>query len=129
MADLGSDLHCLDDLKPELSMVDGVTGVAQALFRRLITPRGSLWYDKNYGTDTRKFLNSSGVQRWRVVQDVTAECLKDERVKSARVQVEYESGARKMTVTVRALTALGPFTLVYSIGDETSSGGVTIEAS
>ena len=39
----GVDLDCADDLDPMMGLVDGLRLVAQAVYRRLSTPRWSSW--------------------------------------------------------------------------------------
>lgn len=58
MPDYGTDLSCVVDLDAGLAEVTGNTLLAQALARRLITPRGGLLDDPNYGYDLTQFLNA-----------------------------------------------------------------------
>ncbi len=88
MADLGSDFHAIEDLNANLTVVTERTCLAQALVRRIISPRGSLFYDEDYGTDVRQFLNAPP-RPASVAQAVESECLKDERVVDVTATVEY----------------------------------------
>lgn len=88
---LGSDLSCVRDLTAQMAEVSGRRCLAEALARRLITPRGALFYDKNYGYDVTAFLGAdvSPQDVHRIEASVTAEFQKDERVTSASVRAQF----------------------------------------
>lgn len=123
MADLGSDFHCVTDIDFNLSAVSGRTCLAEAIARRLQTPRGGLWYDADYGTDLRQFINSPALNLRAVSAAAYAEILKDERVESAQVTTTMPGGpsATTLTVTVSLADSAGPFTLVLSVSSLTVS--------
>lgn len=85
--DLRTFLTGAPDLDPRFAIVDSSLVVAEACARRLVTPRGSLIGDPDYGYDLREFLGAriSNVTRARIVAGVEEECRKDERVEAARV--------------------------------------------
>jgi len=85
---LGVDFACVDDLDANLSLVEGRTALAQSTARRIITPRGGLYYDPNYGTDIRGRLHRPfpAALTARLVEQ---EALKDERVENAGASVEF----------------------------------------
>ena len=59
MADLGVDVFAVVDLDPAFRLVSGRVAHAQAIARRLGTPRGDLARigdDPDYGTDLRAFV-------------------------------------------------------------------------
>jgi hypothetical protein len=58
--DFGTDISCYPDLDGSFGLVSGFTLIAQDLARRLETPRGGLFYDSNYGTDVRGWVNAAG---------------------------------------------------------------------
>ena len=61
MATFGTDISTPDaaDLDPYFGTVSGWRALAQAIGRRLITPRGSLIDDEAYGFDVRSRLNGA----------------------------------------------------------------------
>jgi hypothetical protein len=121
LVDFGTDLSCVSDLTPNMAEVSGNTVLAQAIARRLITPRGRLIDDPNYGYDLSAFLNADlgPGDVGKITANVYAECLKDERVLDAQVSVSLALNV--LTVTVTLSTANGPFTLVLSISSVTTS--------
>ena len=66
--DLGTDIStpAALDIDPSFATVSGATCLAQALARRLVTPRGTLLDDAGYGTDLRSYLNDSRTATTRV---------------------------------------------------------------
>lgn len=120
MADLGTDFSCVFGLDPRCIEVSGRTGLAQAVARRLITPRGRLIRYPNYGYDLRQFLNAdlSPSELAQIQTQATAECLKDERVKSASVAASLDING-KLTVEVTIDDGDGPFAFVLNVADLT----------
>jgi hypothetical protein len=115
MAELGSDFNLLTDLDPNLSAVSEETAFLQALCRRLQTPRGGLWYDLDYGTDLRQFVNAQNVQAFAVEQAVEQECLKDERVQTCSATVTRgDDGSLTVSISVEAAEGPFEFTLLVS---------------
>jgi len=114
MADLGTDVSCWPDLDPGGALVSGKTCLAQALARRLTTPRGGLFYDTNYGTDVRLYLNEgiAGETLAKIKGDIAAECLKDERVSSCSVDAVFNAAAQTLKLSITVDTGEGPFVLV-----------------
>lgn len=115
MADLGSDFFGYPDIHPTLKQVSGNLCLAQALARRLETPRGGLWYDPDYGEDLRKFVNQSGVQAFQVVSAIQSECLKDERVESVEAEVEFADTALTVFISVTPKDQDEPFELTLKV--------------
>jgi phage baseplate assembly protein W len=119
VADLGTDLSCIQDLTDEMATVSGRLGLAQALARRIITPRGALIDDANYGFDITDFLDNDVLPATlaQVGGNVDAEFLKDQRVLASTTTV-ITSGQKLVTTSV-VQDADGPFSLVLSVGDVT----------
>jgi hypothetical protein len=117
--DFGHDLSCTTDLTSDMAEVDGTLQLGQALARRIITPRGGLIDDPNYGYDVRGFLNDDVTSRTlaEVQAKMDAEFLKDERVLQSSTTLSFTSGV--LTTTTIIQTANGPFTLVLAISDVT----------
>jgi hypothetical protein len=57
--DYGTDISCYPDIDASFGVVSGFT-LIEDLARRLETPRGGLFYDSNYGTDVRGWVNAAG---------------------------------------------------------------------
>lgn len=112
---LGSDLSCITDIDPAGAEVSEKMLLAQALARRLTTPRGRLIDDANYGYDLNQWLNADvgPAELAQIQSQAQAECLKDERVQSATVTVTFLGGV--MLVAVALVSSLGPFQLVLSV--------------
>ena len=117
MADFGTDLSCYPGLDPLGTLVSGTTAVLQALARRLTTPRGGLFYDPNYGTDVRGFLNEAmtneSIARWKTAID--RECRQDPRVTSIAVDMIPNVAAHTLTIHITGTTADGPFAAVFGV--------------
>jgi hypothetical protein len=124
--DFGRDLSCTDSIKTG-RFVTGPRLVGEAVYRRLITPRGVLRggdAEADYGFDLIGKLGSttSASESAALEGQVQSEILKDERVESADVSVaSVRSGPSiSWTISVEALTSLGPFQLVLSVNDVTA---------
>ena len=118
--DYGHDLACTSDLTANMAETDGLTTLAQALYRRLITPRGGLIDDPNYGFDCTSLLDESVTQRTLAIlaSQIDAELVKDERVGSSKTTGQYTPGpgnAGRYVASTLVTTADGPFRLVLSI--------------
>jgi hypothetical protein len=92
-------------------------GLAQAIARRLTTPRGGLFYDSDYGTDIRRWLNAAVQPLGRIGFEVQNEALKDERVKRANATVTIVGGT--LNIDLKLVDADGPFTLTLSVNQLT----------
>ena len=119
----GHDLSCTTDIDPGAAEVDGITSLAQSLLRRLITPRGTLIDDQNYGFDLSGYLNDdlSASDLARVGSGVDAEMIKDERVlRSASTVTVLSQGV--LSVATLVTPSLGPtFRLVLAVSQVTAS--------
>lgn len=118
--DWGIDVVCSDDIDPTFALESGTVLVAHALYRRFLTPRGTLVGDDDYGLDLRDEVGDSfdtrsvGVLRAKIV----AECMKDERVQSATADVSFAAGA--IRVSIRGHSAAGPFSLTLAVDTVTA---------
>jgi len=112
----GIDLDCAEDLTPDMRLVTGPRLLAQALVRRLNTPRSGLIDDPNYGFDLRSLLSKGQTvaQRATIPGLVQAEVLKDERVASAEIQILTFTPIA-MVLTIRVGTATGPFRMTVDV--------------
>jgi hypothetical protein len=138
---LGTDLSGVSDLTATMAESSGRQCFGEALARRLITPRGGLIDDDNYGYDLTSFANDDIGQGdvQQIQSNVEAEFLKDERVIAAAVTVQFvgasqvaaaQSGtvsapapgtAGVLVVTATITDSLGPFTLTVSVSALTVS--------
>lgn len=108
----GVDIRCLTSVYPDLRETEPNSGedVAEEVLRRLVTPRGSIPDDPDYGFDLRGVLNAALTIQF--LQEVEAraqnEVLKDDRVETCLVQV-VQSGTRELSVYV-TITCKDPVT-------------------
>lgn len=123
--DLGTDVSCTTDLDPAFALVFDSTALGQALLRRLITPRGMVGDDPDYGTDVRAFMNEtqSGDFGFRLQSAIERECEKDERVASATATVTLNASGTQASVSVAVefVTDASLFTLVLAISAVTAT--------
>ena len=113
------DLWCTDDCMSDFRTVSGRTALAQALYRRWTTDRGTLIDDPNYGTNLTDAINDdvgpSGIGE--IVAAAGAEARKDERVRDIVGEGVLVEGVLTLTFTVT--DADGPFALTVSVSDVT----------
>lgn len=104
----------LDDVDP-LS----VAAIGQALLRRLVTKRGTLPDDPNYGIDVRAYCNAGvPVQRLRDISgQVQLELSKDDRVSTCTVAVTQPDALtlKIAAVVTPSVIGLAPFQLVFAV--------------
>ncbi|AKT38249.1 hypothetical protein [Chondromyces crocatus] len=112
----GVDLDCAEDLDPLMGTVTGLQVVAQAIYRRLSTPRGMVLDAPDYGFDLRSLLHKgmSPAEQAALPGLVRAEVLKEERIQSATVQIlDFTSDAFRLSI--RCVTAEGPFLMTLHV--------------
>lgn len=127
MADLGTDLATpsdadgLPDLDPYFRTVTGAEGLAQALLRRLVTPRGSLIDDAAYGFDLRLRINGNlrPGDLGHLAALIEAELLADERV--SRTQASVTEEASGLSVAALVVSSAGPFRMVLAVSAVSAS--------
>jgi hypothetical protein len=118
----GRDLSCVDDLEDSMLEVDGWRALGEALARRLITPRGGLLDDENYGFDVTDYLNDDLIGAGdiaKIAAGIDAEFAKDERILRSKTTITYLAGV--ITAASSITTLEGPFALVLGISDVTVS--------
>jgi hypothetical protein len=118
----GTDLSCVTELDNDCAEVDPQSrvAVAQAITRRLTTPRGALIDDPDYGYDVRQFANRGTTQlELRAVADqCRGEAVKDDRVRDAAITAIYDAAERRLTVSAQLDCAdplLGVFSLTFGV--------------
>lgn len=125
----GIDLDCVDDITEHLDEVDSLSalGIAQAIVRRLSTPRGALADDPAYGFDLRSFCNrgTPSADLPQLAGLVRNEVTEDDRVADAEVEVVYAGEQLRVEVT---LTPEDPNLAEFALTLAVTSGAVLIEA-
>lgn len=125
MTDFGRDIACTDSLRTG-RYATGLRVVAEALYRRLITRRGELLDDPDYGLPLSDYLGSvvTAADIARAPGLIRQELLKDPRVSTVDVEFTDVLGAgneRSWTVQIEAYTDAGPFELTLSVGAVTTA--------
>ncbi len=133
----GTDLHCYDALRTG-RLVSGVELLAQAIYRRLTTARGTLDDGEEgfvYGLDLLDFVGTVGsTAAVDAIPDVViAEVLKDDRVDRVETSVAIERGTDglftiNLDVDVFPVDEAQAFTLSIAVSDVTVALlGVTVQ--
>lgn len=124
--DYGTDVAGFDDLDPVGTEITGPRVVAEACARRLITPRGGLCDDRNYGYDLTQYIDDEfdAPQIARVSSGIVAELIKDERVLSVSVVSVFSAGGL-LTVACKVTGTKGPFQFVLTVGARAAQLAVT----
>lgn len=118
----GRDISCDSDIHPETD-VDPFSplAIAQAMLRRHDCPRGRLPDDPSYGLDVRGELNKGTDQHTlaSLSRRSQSECLKDDRVTAARVDVSSENAGAQLRMTFNLTPADprtgGPFRFTLAV--------------
>lgn len=116
MADFGLDLAASFDLDPGMQEAKTPRQIlAQAIVRRLITPRGFVIDDPLYGYDVRSFLSDDRSQKQlRLMKSqVEQELLKDERILQAIATVTFFQTT--LNIVIQITDADGPFPLILNV--------------
>ena len=119
----GTDLSCTSDFAPGFPDVaqDDVASIRQALVRRLLTPRGSLYEDQDYGLQVAQLLNAGFDTKTAqgYAGAIRNELTKDDRVDECAVTLTVVSLTEiRVDITVTpADPALETFDLVLSVAD------------
>ena len=118
--DYGTELSWTDDVDPTHRFVTGTRLLGEALYRRLITPRGQLLDDPDYGLGIVQLLNKPMTTREiaSLPARIQAECLKDERVASVTATVTRTGEIWKISLVATASSG-EPFRLVMSVDQVT----------
>lgn len=116
-SDVGQDIACITDVGATLSLARGIRNIGNAIARRLITPRGGLFYDPNYGLDVRAYLNAgfTASVRAQIQSDVASEVSKDPRVEGATVTVAQDLATAGMQIAILCELAEGPYEFVFGV--------------
>lgn len=118
----GADLSCASDLTEQMASVDPLTrlAVAEAIARRLTTPRGGVLDDPDYGLDLRAMCNRGMADDdvRTLAARVRSEVEKDDRVDAAAVVVTPSSDVSTLTIAIRVTPydgRIGTFSLTLAV--------------
>ena len=122
----GTDLSCITDLAEDLPEVDPASNhaIAEALIRRLITPRGALPGDSDYGFDLRGLLNRGVTlaELRAVTGQARNEVRKDDRVLDAKVSAAFTLQNSTLSVSIEVTPTdieNGTFSFTFALTDTT----------
>ena len=125
--DFGYDTSCLTALRTG-RFSQGVRLVAEACYRRLTTPRGTLQGgedESDYGLDLADMIGQASNPSTVAAMpgQIQAELQKDQRIQSCAATVTSSTvgASTSWVVTISAQTALGPFSLVLGVSGVTVS--------
>ena len=112
MTDFGTDFTLRGGLTGQL--ISGIDLLAESLSRRIRSPRGSCFYDPEYGTSLQDFLGE-GIQDGGegVCAVLEAEIEDDPRVLSA-VLTPVSATLRTLSIRADVQTVAGPLALVIN---------------
>jgi hypothetical protein len=107
-------------LDPYLRTVSEAECFVQALARRLITPRGSLYRHPQWGYDVRQWLNADldDADLPDIERGAAEELRADERVDDAAVVATFADETLSLAITVRAITGQ-TFRFILAVGQVT----------
>lgn len=122
----GTCWSCISDLTMPATMVSGNRAVAEAIIRRLTTPRGRLINDPNYGYDVTNLINdgTTPTQLAQAQKLASFEAKKDPRVIQCQVRIQLTGGVLIVTATPQLAT--GPFTLVFSLSNTPTGTAINL---
>ena len=112
---LGTDLAALPAFDGQRLRREG-ENLAEALARRLITPRGGLFYDPDYGTDLRVYLGEpiTDALIYEIERVAALEAEKDPRVEAATATIT-RAGVDGLRLRLDVTTAEEPFRFVLRV--------------
>ena len=120
----GIDFDSLTDFPANFAIVSGKPNLANAIGRRLITKRGSLPNEPDYGFSLLEKINGDFTPaELRILEgEIRAECRKDERVQDADITVAFDTANERMSIGIVLETEDNDsveFTLIIGIADLT----------
>ncbi|MDI3547879.1 MAG: hypothetical protein PWR10_1531 [Halanaerobiales bacterium] len=129
----GSDIVFNNDFElipaGDIEITQGLSCLAQDIIHRLLTPRGNLFYNPDYGVDIYKYINDENtlINRMGLSQDVKKEVEKDPRVKPGSVNVDIKEWDLKIIKLLVSFTPIGqnnPLNLLLKYDQFESRGEV-----
>ncbi len=124
-SEIGSDLSWTDDVDPAFRLVTDTQLVGEAIYRRLITLRGMLIDDPDYGLDVRAMISKgfTPTQKAAIAGRIKQEVEKDERIQPGAIVTLDDSTPDVWRIAIRAVTSAGPFTLTLNVTDAATKLG------
>lgn len=121
----GLDTSCTDFLRPGV-LVTGGRLVAEACYRRLITSKGQLKSDPDYGFCVADLLQRgmSAAELAQIGPQIEAELSKDERLDDVVVTVDVDTTGPSLALTIESVGTLSDgstFTLALQVSDVTTT--------
>lgn len=123
MTDFGRELSCTTSIRTD-RYVTGARLVAEAAYRRLTTPRGTLRGgddEADYGLDLLDLVGSvaTPAEAAALPDRIKAELRKDDRIDDVKVTVSAttEGPATTWEILLEAETGAGPFSLTLGVND------------
>lgn len=112
--DFGVDVAAFPGLDPTFTVQqDRFYVLGEALARRLMTPRGGLFYDSTYGKDLREYIGRawSADAQFGMQQDAERECEQDERVARCDAAASFipgvaGSGTARLELQITTVTGV-----------------------
>jgi len=108
----GTDFWCEFDIDPNLTVVSGRKGLAQAVARRVLAQPGTLIYDDDYGAGAGAYLNGPVPSAEEVARICVKEALKDERIIDAAADVTLSG--EDLVIKLLLQDQYGPFALTLT---------------
>jgi hypothetical protein len=125
--DPGTDTSCMTGLRTG-RLVSGARLIAEAAYRRLNTPRGTLRggeEEANYGLDLTECIGSAQTDADRAAMPgrISMELAKDERIVETHVEVteSTDGQAKSWDVLIECGTTAGPFSLRLGVSEVTTT--------
>lgn len=117
--DFGTTVSCTFDIDPAGLLITGRRVLSEALIRRILTPRGRLLSDPNYGFDLAGAINNdmSAADANEVGANMDQEFTKDERVVSSTTIASFNQTTGVLTTSTTIDDGQGPFPLVLSVSN------------
>lgn len=126
----GSDISGATDIAADVAEVDpfSTIALAQAIVRRLDTPRGSLPDDKDFGIDLRSYANRgmTAADIQSLAGQIRSELLKDDRIDTLIVTVRPSSTGTSLGVEL-AVRPVDPQVGGFALTLSASSASILIE--
>jgi hypothetical protein len=116
---LGADMALGDDLDPAHRLTSGLGLLVLDLYRMLITDKGQLIDDPDYGLGVRRLLHRAmtPAEIAQAPKQIEAGMRQDERVLRVDVALVPGDDVYHWRLVIRGEAAPGPFELVAGIGD------------
>lgn len=113
---LGTDFAGWSDVDPSLGYQSDSRALADAILRRLTTPRGGLPDFPGYGFDVSSLIGRA-LEPNSISQRVLEQVRAEEEVLDAALDIETSADGTGIILSLRVVSSDGPFTLTVPIED------------